>query len=213
MPSPLTTRHSTRAFLPTPVPQALLRAVLEEALRAPSWANTQPWDIFAAAGPVLKAIHAGFLDNAAKGIAIKPDLARPLAWPAALTKRRQELTAGIALAAGEANKQFGELNTNFFHAPAVIYLCMDKTLTPWSIFDLGAVSQSIMLAAEERGLGTIAAINLVRHPDVLRRELGIPDSLSIIIGIAIGYEDTQHAINRFRSARRPLDEAAVLKGF
>ena len=213
MSTSLTTRHSTRAFLPTPVPAALLQAVLKDATQAPSWANTQPWDIYAAGGAVLKAIHAGFLENAAKGLANNPDLARAANWPPAHMQRIQGLHAGIAQEAGEAAKQFGELNANFFHAPAVIYLCMDKSLGPWSIFDLGAVSQSIMLAAEERGLGTIAAINLVRHPDVLRRELGIPDTLSIIIGIAIGYEDSQHPINKFRSARRPLHEVAVLKGF
>jgi len=142
-----------------------------------------------------------------------PDLPRAVKWPEEHSQRIAGLHAGIAQEAGEAAKQFGELNANFFYAPAVVYLCMDKTLTPWSIFDLGAVSQSIMLATEEHGLGSIAAISLVRHPDVLRRELSIPDTLSIIIGIAIGYEDTRHLINKFRSSRRPLEEVAVLKGF
>lgn len=36
------TRRSVRDFLPTPIPQALLDAVLADANQAPSWSNTQP---------------------------------------------------------------------------------------------------------------------------------------------------------------------------
>ena len=36
------TRKSIRAFKPDPIPQKVLKEVLETALRAPSWANTQP---------------------------------------------------------------------------------------------------------------------------------------------------------------------------
>jgi len=37
------TRHSLRAFLPTPVPRAMIEEILEIASRAPSGTNTQPW--------------------------------------------------------------------------------------------------------------------------------------------------------------------------
>ena len=36
-------RKSIRAFKPDPVPKEILKEILELALRAPSWANTQPW--------------------------------------------------------------------------------------------------------------------------------------------------------------------------
>ena len=41
-------RRTCRAFLDTPVPEELLRAVLGEGLRAPSGGNTQPWHLYAA---------------------------------------------------------------------------------------------------------------------------------------------------------------------
>ena len=93
-----------------------------------------------------------------------------------------------------------------FHAPAVLYICMDKVLSEWSLYDIGAYSQSIMLAAVEQGLATIPAITLMLYPDVLRREMKIPGNLKLTIGIAIGCADTEHGINKFVSERSPLDE-------
>jgi nitroreductase len=206
-------RRSCRAFKPDPVDKNTILTILKAAIRTPSWANSQPWEIFVAGGDTLKAINREFLSNSHNGLPANPDIPRPKGWPDAINKRRRELTSGIALAAGEAAKQFGELNQKFFYAPAVIYLCMDKSLTAWSVFDLGALSQSIMLAASEHGLSTIPAVNLVHYPEVLHRVLGIPDELSVIFGIAIGYEDELHPINKFRSSRRPIEEVTAFKGF
>jgi nitroreductase len=63
-----------------------------------------------------------------------------------------------------------------------------------------------MLAALQQGLSTIPAITLTLYPDVLRRELKIPDNLKITIGIAVGYADRGNKINNFVSAREPLDK-------
>ena len=107
---------------------------------------------------------------------------------------------------GEARSQFGALNQAFFNAPAVIYIAMDKMLSEWSLYDIGAYTQSIMLMADELGLATIPAITLMLFPDVLRRELKIPDHLKLTIGIAIGYVDKGNGINNLVSSRKPLDE-------
>ena len=111
-----------------------------------------------------------------------------------------------------ALKELSEVNYHFFQAPVVAYICMDRTLTPWSVFDLGLFSQSLMLAARNFGLGSAPAVTLVAHPDLIRKELKIPDELSIIIGIALGYADTEHPQNQFRSPRRPLKEAVTFQG-
>jgi nitroreductase len=83
---------------------------------------------------------------------------------------------------------------------------MDKIHSEWSLYDIGAYSQSLMLAAMEQGLSTIPAITLVVYPDVLRRELNIPEHLKVTIGIAIGYADPENKINNFVSSRSPLGE-------
>lgn len=81
---------------------------------------------------------------------------------------------------------------------------MDKVLSEWSLYDIGAYSQSLMLAAVQYGLGSIPAITLTLFPDILRRELAIPDSVKVTIGIVTGYTDTQNGINNFVSARSPI---------
>lgn len=208
----LKTRHSCRAFLPEPVEKDTILEILESALCTPSWGNSQPWEVFVVAGEVLEAVRQGYLENYQNNVLGILDIPRPENWPPSIVGRHQELFSGISEAAGEANKEFGELNQKFFNAPAVIYLCMDKSLTSWSIFDLGALSQSIMLAAAERGLETMPAVTLVNYPDVLRSNLDVPENLAIVFGIAIGHEDQKHPINKFKSTRRPLSDVATVKG-
>jgi nitroreductase len=90
---------------------------------------------------------------------------------------------------------------------------MESILSEWSIFDLGSLSQSIMLAAQGLGVDSAPAVNLVVYPDIIRDELKIPDELSILFGIAIGYGDSVSPQNTYRTPRRPLDEFAHFKGF
>lgn len=66
----------------------------------------------------------------------------------------------------EARRASSRRNFEFFGAPVVAYLCMDRSLTPWSIFDLGSFCQSMMLAAQEYGVGSIPAVMLAAYPDL-----------------------------------------------
>lgn len=209
----LQNRRSCRVFKPDRVDRDTLLAVLNDALRTPSWANTQPWEIFVAGGEVLKDVKQAYLENIKNHVSASPDIPHPKGWPAAANGRIKEFVSGISHVMEGANKIFGELNQQFFHAPTVIFLCMDKSLTSWSMFDLGAISQSIMLAATEHGLATMAAVQLVHYPEVLRSRLDIPDDLTIVLGIAIGYMDEQHPINTFISTRRPITDVTTIKGF
>jgi nitroreductase len=53
-------RKSIRAFKPDPVPRDVLKQIVEQALRAPSWANTQPWEFAIVTGKQLKEVQDGF---------------------------------------------------------------------------------------------------------------------------------------------------------
>jgi nitroreductase len=199
-------RRSTRAFLSEPVEKDTLIAVAEAAVRAPSWANSQPWEVFVATGATLAGIKKAYLEKYAAKEAPAPEVPLPAAWPQASKDRRKLLDDGITRTCGEAAKQFGALNRNMFNAPAVAFVCMDKQLSEWSLYDIGAYAQCLMLAALEKGLGAIPAITLVLYPDVLRREMNIPDNLKVVIGVAIGRIDKQHGINNFVSERVPFGE-------
>jgi nitroreductase len=211
-------RRTVRAFLNRPVPRETLEAILSDALRAPSWANTQPWEIWVAAGEVLERLRTAWIERTRAKAPSNPDLPFPGAWPEACRQRTKELTAGRAAAAGTTtddpafHRDFLEANRRFFGAPCVVYLCMDRSLGHWSMFDLGALSQSIMLAAQERGVDSAEAINMVCYPDLLRAELGIPDHLAIVIGIGLGYADPAGPEDSFRSERRPLAEVVRFVG-
>jgi nitroreductase len=203
-------RHSIRAFLPKPVEKEKLDAVLAASVRAPSWANTQPWEIFVATGNTLEKIREGCRQKYAGKAPAAPETPRPVDWPEAEQKRIQQLRPDMERMCGASVEQFAALNQTMFKAPVVVYVCMDKTLSEWSLYDIGAYSQTFMLAALEEGLSTIPAITLTLYPDVLRRELKIPDNLKITIGIAVGYADRGNGINNFVSSRKPLDETIRL---
>jgi nitroreductase len=181
--------------------------------------NTQPWEIYIAGGEVLERIRRAYITNHEKEIPGNPDLPRPQNWPPALQKRTEQLMAQRSQHIGVAHEDSGArqamllANYRLFDAPAVIYLCMDRSLTSWSVFDLGLLAQSIMLVAKHYGLDTIPAVMLASYPEVIRAELEIPDTLSIVIGIALGHSDLENAANKFRSSRRPINEIVHLKGF
>ena len=54
----VSSRYSCRAFLPTPIPEATIRDIVERAARAPSAGNMQPWRIYAIAGKRVEQLKA-----------------------------------------------------------------------------------------------------------------------------------------------------------
>jgi nitroreductase len=215
----LNARYTVRAFRPDPVGRDTLEKILEAALRAPSWANTQPWEIYVAGGKVLERLRRSYQEHLMNCAPRNPDLSMPQQWPPGLQRRMETLRVERMTVLERECTDPAELqemlrfNYRFFKAPVVVYLCMDRTLTPWSVFDLGLLAQSIMLAAQHFGVGSASAVTLAAHPDLIRAELQIPDDLSIIIGIALGYADDGHPQNRYRSARRALQEAVTFRGW
>ncbi len=211
-------RRTVRAFLDQPVSRETLESILVAALRTPSWANTQPWELVVAAGDPLERIRAASIARTRDKVPGTPELDLPGGWPEECRTRTKELTAGRARTAGTTvddpafHREFVEANRRFFDAPCVVYLCMDSILGHWSVYDLGALAQSIMLAAVEHGVDSATAINFVWYPDVIRAELGVPDHLKIVIGIALGYVDDTAPEDGFRSERRSLDDAVRFVG-
>ncbi len=215
----LNSRFTVRAFKNDAVDKETILKVLEAAIRAPSWADTQPWQIYVAGGDALERIRRASLENSLKGMLRNSDIPAPKNWPPAMKKRMEDMIAEREKATGldtsdkAVRLAVSQLNYRLFDAPAVIYLCMDKSLGPWSMFDLGLLAQSIMLAATDYGLNTGPAVMLVGYPGTIREALNIPEDLSIVFGIAIGYGDVNHPQNRARSRRRSIQDVANLIGF
>lgn len=208
----LSARYTCRAFKQETVSQETLASIFEAALHSPSWANTQPWELFVATGETLERIRSAYLEKYRKGVSRSLDIAAPGVWPAALKQRIEEMAAkrfevmGIDPGDTAARQALGEQNFRLFGAPAVVYLCMDRTLSQWGLFDMGSLAQSIMLAAQQHGLDSAPAVMLVAFPDILRAELGVPADLAFVVGIALGHGDHEHIQNRYRSTRRTVED-------
>jgi nitroreductase len=214
----LAARHTSRAYKQEAVPRDVLVRVVEAATRAASWGNTQPWEVFVAAGDTMNEIRGAFLANLHNQVAPNPEYGPILAWPEHVLQRYTERVAGLCAAIGvdpadpAGQQAFGEANLSFFGAPATIFLCSHPGLEPWSLFDLGLLAQGIMLGAVEEGLSTIPAYSFISYPVILRQQLDIPEEYRIVLGIAIGYEDENSPLNTCRSERRPIDEVLRIKG-
>jgi nitroreductase len=216
-------RRSIRAFKPDPVPRQALRDITEQALRAPSWANTQPWELAIVSGAKLEAIKEAFATQ--QGLRALPDFPGPEEFPEVYKTRYQNLAAKMSEAAqkGRRGKKAGEWylqGPRLYGAPAAIYILIDRSfheqasgLNVWPVFDCGLVAQNIMLLATDHGLGTIVQAQAVHYPNVLRQMLGIPSSKLVLVGIAVGYPDWDNPINQFRSDREATDSVVKWYGF
>lgn len=215
----LNSRFTCRAFKPDPIDQDTVLKIVEAANRSPSWGNTQPWDIYVASGTPLEELRQAFLANMSAKVEGQTDLPMPKEWPDDLQERYTSLGKERyrilvqEIGKEELIKSIMERNYRFFDAPVVFYVCMDRSLTPYSMLDLGAISQSIMLAAQEYGLATAPAVMLVLYPDLIRQTLPIPEDKAIVLGIALGRADLESIHNQYRSGRRPVNEMAQLFGF
>jgi len=204
-------RRSIRAFRKNPVPQEILEEIIHTALRAPSWGNTQPWKLTVVGGENLQAMIQDLLQKASAGEAPRSDLEIPQKWPDALARRYKangkKLFEVLAIGREDREKRKAHMLNmfRFFGAPQAIYIHIDRNLGPYSIFDAGLLAQNIALLAAAKDLGTCFLAVSVWYADVVRRHTGIPESDRMIIGIAIGYPDPAAPVNRFHSAREPLE--------
>jgi nitroreductase len=212
-------RQSIRAFKPDPVPLDTLKKIISQAIWAPSWANTQPWDFVIVAGRKLKEIQDGFLNRGEAEA--KAEVARPYEFPEPYVSRMRGLIAKERTFMSEAEFK-GRRSDNFYHygAPACIYLLTGrnfvyqaKGVNVWPLYDCGAVVENIMLLATSYGLGTVAQAQAVVYPDIIRKVVPIPEDKVLALGIAIGYPDMDKTRNKFRSEREPMEKIASFYGF
>ena len=216
-------RKSIRAFKPDPLPKEMLRELMELSLRAPSWANTQPWDFAIVSGTVLEEIRQTYtrISNEES----RTDLARPLGFPEPYNSRHQALRKRdaevmVRTPNGQGDDWRRTLSSRLYGAPCVIYIYTGRdfylqgsSINVWPVFDCGLIAENIMLLAVNYGLGTLPAIQLVKYPDVLKSILKIPDTKLMVLGIAIGYPDWHYPLNQAFSQRESLDNVARWYGF
>jgi nitroreductase len=152
-------RRSVRSYRPDPIPEEKLRKVLEAVQWAPSWANTQCWEVVVI-----------------KDAAIKKQLVETL--PPGNPSREAIVQAPITLAVIGIKGRAG-----FYKGAAAT----DKG--DWYMFDCALATQNLCLAAHAQGLGTVIvglfdavrAAKVLQVPEdkavVIITPLGIPEKV------------------------------------
>ncbi len=205
-------RKSIRAFTADQVPRKVLKEILDTARWAPSSGNTQPWEFIVVAQEALikmgNAVGNSFRNKDSKP---NPDVNMFGKNPTGLhAKRRQQLFKAVTEcieAEDDKSKmlEWFKLAERQYHAPAYILVVADKSASGWFVLDVGLVTQSITLIAQEYGLGTCIMSGTSNYPEAVRNELNISESKQIVVGIAIGYPDWEHPLNGIRREREEID--------
>lgn len=214
-------RKSIRDFKPDPVSKTILSQILEIASRAPSSENSQPWEFTVIAGNVLDNIRNANIKKLKAGAPPHPDL-HTQGWPRGSVYRRRQIEIAkqifqlmeIPREDKERRDRWMERGYRYFNAPAVIIISVDQSLPyPRPLFDIGAVTQTICLAALSYGLGTCIANQGITYPEVLHKYAGIPNSKRTMISIAIGYPNLDFPANQVVSHREPAENITTWYGF
>jgi nitroreductase len=218
------TRRSIRVFKPDPVPKNVLQELLDVSRWAPSGGNVQPWYFEVLAGDALAKVKARLVEKATTWdghdyMETRPDLPRTGPYSKLLMPRRLALKAlqdPIYYPPGTKDLEAAQLEhrkymLSFFGAPSVIVICTDDR-GPNSIVSIGAVAQTICLAALTYGLGTCIMGIPVLWPEIFRELLNIPEDRAIVTSVAIGYPDLAAPINTFPRPRESLDNLAEWHG-
>jgi len=206
------TRRSCRAYKPDPVPEETVRKILETAKWSPSFGDSQPWEVAVVSGSKKDELIKVLAGLAEAGTPSNPDIPMPKAWPPEVAERMKEHYAhhsaylGREPGADRQRRGPGRRGPDFYGAPCAVFLFMDKTLTEWSVFDMGLFAQSLILAAHSWGVGSCLQAMMVPYPDAIKEFLGIPETKKLVLGISLGYPDTGSGEYAYKSERIDLDE-------
>jgi nitroreductase len=210
----IATRRSVRAFLPTPVPRAVVEDILAVASRAPSGTNTQPWQVHVLMGEPLRAlardIRAAYDDPAERATHTEEYAYYPTEWKSPYIDRRRKVGWDLygLLGIEKTDKagmhaQHGR-NYAFFDAPVGLMFTIDRILQQGSWLDYGMFLQSVMVAARGRGLDTCPQAAFMQFHRVIARHLALPETQMVVCGMSLGHADPAAAANRLVTEREPV---------
>ncbi len=216
----LATRLSVRDFLPTPVPGEVIREILSAAARAPSGGNLQPWHVAVVAGEPLarlKTLMAERVATSPDGEPTEYDIYPPqLHSP--YRERRFRVgedmyrLLGILREDRPARLRWFARNYQCFGAPMALFCSVDRRMGPPQWSDLGMFLHSVMLLLREHGLDSCPQECWSLYHETVGRFIALPPERLLFCGMAIGYRNAAHPVNRLVAERAPLEEFASFLG-
>lgn len=219
----ITSRHSVRAFLNTPVEQDIIKEILAVASRAPSGTNTQPWKVYVVTGQKRQTLIDKVF-QAKEEIKTNPELAEqcketfayyPETWVSPFIDRRRANGWGLYgllnIQKGDKEKMSAQQDRNFvlFDAPVGLFFTVSKAMGIGAKMDIAMMMQNVMVAAKARGLDTCPQAAWNHYHPIVREVLGAGDDEELICAIALGYADPDDIVNTFITPREPVENFAV----
>jgi nitroreductase len=210
----ITSRHSIRAFLPTPVPRELLERVLAVAARAPSGTNTQPWKVYVLTGAAKEALSRRVLDiyddPEERELHTEEYAYYPIEWKSPFIDRRRKVgwdlygLLGIAKTDKERMHAQHRRNYEFFGAPVGLMFTIDRVMRQGSWLDFGMFLQSLMVTARGLGLDTCPQAAWTPFHRIIMPAIGAPANEQLVCGMSLGYRDPDAIENTLITEREPV---------
>jgi nitroreductase len=211
-------RKSIRAFKSEPVPRRLLMEIIDAARAAPSNYNSEPWRVYLLTGKAKdalgEAITRAYHDHTTPPFSPFPQQT-PTDCAARIDEfgRRYYSALGIDRSDMTARARQTGRNYVFFGAPVGLIFTTHAAMTRHSWLDCGLFLQSVMLAAQVRGLATCPQVSFVRFQSIIAEQLGLAPDEVVTCGMSCGYEDKQAAVNHLDMPREPLEVVTRWLGF
>jgi len=215
------TRISTRVFKPDPLPEALVREILDVARWSPSGGNVQPWKVKVVAGDARQAV----IDAARGALTANPageEGDYPI-YPANLWAPHRDWRFKVgedmyALLGIPREDKFARLawvsrNLQFFDAPVGLFFVIDQRMGHGQWAHMGMFMQTIALAAHARGVGTCMQEAWGRVRATLKAHFALPETEIVYCGMAMGWPDETAPVNKLRTDRIEVDQFATFAGF
>lgn len=209
-------RWSCRAFTPEEVPDGVIERLLAMAQHAPSWCNTQPWQVIITAGEGTERFRRELVEHITEsGPYSRPDFSMPAKYTGVYRERRREsglqLYQAVGVGRGDrvASARQAFKNYEFFGAPHVAILTVPAEQADYGAVDSGIYVSYFLLAAHSLGLGAISQAALAQVAPFIRTYFSVPETRRVLLGISFGYPDLDHPVNQFRTTRAGLSEVFI----
>lgn len=212
----MASRHSIRAFLPTPVARDDIEAILRVAATAPSGTNIQPWQVYVLTGEtqarLSRKIIEVAMDPAQDALHEREYSYYPDQWLSPFIERRRKVGWDLYGLLGLTREDKAGMaaqharNYAFFDAPVGLMFTIRRELSVGSWLDYGMFLQNIMLAARARGLDTCPQAAFIQYHRIIREVVAWPDNEMLVCGMSLGYADESKVENRLRTERAPLEQ-------
>ncbi|WP_220728563.1 nitroreductase family protein [Apilactobacillus xinyiensis] len=206
-------RKSIRAFNKQIPSDEDLLDIVKIAQKSLSWINSQPVRIFIAKGDKLDAMrkeHKSINEN--PDVHTRSDLKfTPIReWDIeSQNNMHNKRKADLSMFGNKFDEMKQVQSDNLFDAPAVAYITLPNNYTEWSLYDAGAMSEALMIAAQDKGIDSMPAFEFVKYPDRLRDNLGVRNRI-FVLGIGLGYRDENNPINQIEGKRMSVNEVAKI---